>query len=101
MAAPPTDLPPALRSSATTKTLTWTVAIIALVYFLFPIYWVLVGTTKSNGDLLTSNPLWFGENNLAANYRSLQEWTQGLFWRWVGNSVLYSTAAGLIGSSCR
>lgn len=98
MAARTGSLPPALRSSSTTKILTWTVAVVALVYFLFPIYWVVVGTTKSNSDLLTTNPLWFGDNNIAANYRSLQEWTQGLFWRWVGNSVLYSTVAGVVGT---
>ena len=93
--APP---PRSLQVGPSTRVLTWVVALVALAYFLFPIYWLLVSSTKSNSDLLSSHPLWFGENNIAENYQSLQSWTQGLFWRWVGNSVLYSTVAGVVGT---
>lgn len=72
--------------------------IVALLYFLVPVFWLVVASTKNNRDLTSTFGFWFAEWNLPANYASLMEWTQGLFWRWVGNSILYSTVAGLIGT---
>lgn len=71
---------------------------IATVYFLAPVFWVVVASTKSNSDLSNTFGFWFAEWNLAANYQSLMSWTQDLFWVWVGNSVLYSTIAGVVGT---
>lgn len=74
------------------------VAVLALIYFLFPIYWVVISSTKSNSDLSSTFGLWFGEMNLAGNYAKLMGWTKGNFWRWVANSILYSTVAGVAGT---
>lgn len=93
------DEPP---KSAAPSPLVKTVGIIALVvamlYFLVPVYWLIVASTKSNADLSNSFGFWFADWNLAANYDALMEWTDGLFWRWVGNSVFYSVTAGLVGT---
>ena len=67
-------------------------------YFLAPVYRLLVSSTKSNHDLLTSNGWKMASNNIVANYHALMGWTQGLFWRWVGNSIFYSTVAGVVGT---
>lgn len=77
-----------------------TIVILAFVtiYFLFPLYWLIVNVTKDNADLVSSNGLLLADWNLGENYHALQEWTKGLFWRWVGNSFLYSTSAALIGT---
>ncbi|MDO5739268.1 MAG: carbohydrate ABC transporter permease [Ornithinimicrobium sp.] len=91
-------LPRSLRPARSTKVLTWTVLLLALVLFLGPVYWLVVSSTKSNADLISSNPLLTADNNLATNYAGLLSWTQGHFWRWVGNSVVYSTAAGVVGT---
>ena len=71
---------------------------ITMVYFILPIIWVMFSATKSNADLVSTNGFWFGHFELAENYTKLMGWTQGLFWRWVLNSLSYSTTAGVIGT---
>lgn len=80
------------------KILTWTVLVLVLIYFVFPLYWVVVSATKSNSALYSSNGFWFAELSIKENYNSLMSWTGGMFWRWVANSVFYSTAAGVVGT---
>ena len=87
-----------LEPSCFAKIVTWVVLIAVLVYFLFPIYWLIISSTKTNADLGDSNGLWFAHNAAAENYQKLMGTTNGHFWRWVANSVLYSTAAGAIGT---
>lgn len=72
--------------------------LVATLYFLAPVVWVMFAATKNNRDLSSSFGFWFAEWNLATNYESLMSWTQGMFWQWVGNSVFYSLSAGLIGT---
>ena len=82
-----------------TKVLTFIVLAVVLVYFLFPLYWLLLAATKSNAAMTTSNGLWFADEiRLKENYETLLAWTRGHFWRWVGNSLLYSTVAGAAGT---
>ena len=82
-----------------TKVLTVIVLAVVLVYFLVPLYWLLLAATKSNAAMTTSNGLWFAEEiRLKENYETLLAWTRGHFWRWVGNSLLYSTVAGAAGT---
>ena len=71
---------------------------ITMLYFILPIIWVMFSATKSNADLVSTNGFWFGHFELAENYTKLMGWTQGLFWRWVLNSLFYSTTAGVIGT---
>lgn len=74
------------------------VLVVATIYFIAPVLWVMIASTKSNRDLTSSFGFWFAEWNLPANYDSLMKWTQGLFWQWVGNSIFYSVSAGVIGT---
>ncbi|WP_022889833.1 carbohydrate ABC transporter permease [Agromyces italicus] len=98
-AASAADLPPrTLRPSPTAKGFGMVALVAAAVYFLAPVLWVLVAATKNNRDLTNSFGFWFAEWNLGANYDSLMGWTQGMFWRWVGNSIFYSLSAGVIGT---
>ncbi|WP_139416482.1 carbohydrate ABC transporter permease [Agromyces laixinhei] len=71
---------------------------VATIYFVAPVLWVMIASTKSNSDLTSTFGFWFAEWNLQANYESLMVWTQGLFWQWVGNSIFYSVTAGVIGT---
>lgn len=92
-------LPPkSLQPSSLARTITLVVLIAALLYFLLPIIWVIISSTKTNAELTSTNGFWFGTINLAENYEKLMSWTQGLFWRWVGNSLFYSLTAGIIGT---
>lgn len=92
--APPRNLAP----SRSARTLTIVLLIFALAYFLLPIVWLLFAATKSNADLVSSPGFWFGDFQLAENYTKLMDWTQGNFWRWVGNSMLYSGVAAVVGT---
>lgn len=77
--------PRSLAPSTFARVITAVVLIGALIYFLIPIVWVIFSSTKTNADLASSNGFWFARMNLAENYYKLNEWTGGLFWRWVGN----------------
>ena len=90
---PRTLAPKKLARIATIVALT-----ITMLYFILPIIWVMFSATKSNSDLVSTNGFWFGHFELADNYTKLMGWTQGLFWRWVLNSLFYSTTAGVIGT---
>ena len=79
--------------------MTIAVLVIVLAYMLGPVYWLIVSSTKSNSDLLTTSGWWFsGRNSFSTNYSALMSWTQGLFWRWILNSLLYSSVAGVLGT---
>lgn len=63
---------------------------ICAVYFVLPVYWVLVSATKSTADLFGSFGLWFAHFRLGANLEQLFTAQQGIFVRWLLNSVLYA-----------
>ncbi|WP_367113121.1 carbohydrate ABC transporter permease [uncultured Tessaracoccus sp.] len=92
------DIPRSLRPKPLARIITILVLVVVLLYMLGPIYWLIVASTKSNVDIVASNGWWFANNNVAQNYTNLMGWTNGLFWRWVGNSILYSTLAGVLGT---
>lgn len=95
----PTDTPRSLRPSVPARAVTIAVLVIVLAYMLGPVYWLIVSSTKSNSDLLTTSGWWFsGRNSFSTNYSALMSWTQGLFWRWILNSLLYSSVAGVLGT---
>jgi multiple sugar transport system permease protein len=68
------------------------VAILAIVagYFLVPIYWVVVASTKTTDQLLGSSPLWFAQPRPWRNLTELLTYDNGIYLRWLGNTVLYS-----------
>lgn len=91
--------PRSIAPSTAARTITLVVLVVTLFYFLAPIVWVMFSMTKSNPGLVSSPGFWFADDiQLAENYSKLMSWTQGLFWRWVGNSLLYSTAAAAFGT---
>lgn len=98
------ELPRSLRASKLTTTLTFVVLVAALIYFLFPIYWAIVASTKNPAQMVGSNGLWFAvslkelPDAIAQNYATLLGWTRGQFWRWVLNSILYSGISAAIGT---
>lgn len=87
-------LPPATaegeRPGRLARTIAWAVMLVAAVYFLAPVYWLVVASTKSTGDLFSTPGFWFADLNLVQNLRDLTARDGGIFWRWLGNSVVYS-----------
>ena len=91
------DLPRSMQPSALVKTITIVVLVFALIYFLFPIYWAIIASTKtpsqmtgSNGHVVRRAGLSDLPAAIAKNYGTLIGWTRGQFWRWVLNSLIYS-----------
>ncbi|MCR6687822.1 MULTISPECIES: carbohydrate ABC transporter permease [Cellulomonas] len=63
---------------------------IVLLYSLVPLAWLLINATKSQSDLFDSFGLWFGDGfALWDNIRATLTYDDGIFVRWLGNTVLY------------
>ncbi|TDD31644.1 carbohydrate ABC transporter permease [Actinomadura sp. KC06] len=73
-----------------TRVLVVAVLAVAAGYFLVPIYWLVVASTKSTDGLLGSSPLWFAEPRPWRNLMDLLTYDDGIYLRWLGNTVLYS-----------
>lgn len=71
---------------------------ISAIYFLLPLWWLVVSATKSNSSLQNSNGFWFDAPQLLANLERTFAYDGGMFPRWVLNSILYSGAAALLGT---
>jgi multiple sugar transport system permease protein len=74
-----------------------TLAMLAfLIYFLLPLFWLFIASTKTTGQLFSSFGLWFAEDvNLLSNVTSTFTFGGGVYTRWLLNTVFYSvTSAG-------
>ncbi|MFE1409855.1 carbohydrate ABC transporter permease [Streptomyces sp. NPDC058746] len=67
-------------------------------YFLFPLWWLLVSATKPFGEQFSGSGLWFDGFGLFDNVARLSSQDDGIFWRWMFNSVLYCGIGALIGT---
>lgn len=60
-------------------------------YFLLPLVWLLIASTKDNTDLFTSFGFWFGDRfSLGQNLSDVFTYRGGIFLRWAANTVLYA-----------
>jgi multiple sugar transport system permease protein len=83
---------PARRSTS------WLLTVIVLLivgYFLFPLYWLVVASTKSNADLFSSFGLWFANFNLFENIKSVLTFQDGVFIKWAINSAIYAVVSAV------
>ena len=69
---------------------------VSAVYFLIPIWWLLVAATKDQSQFTSTNPLWFADLNLFQNISDLVAYRDGVFLRWMGNSILYAGGGALL-----
>jgi len=72
--------------------------VIMAVYFLLPVYWLVVNSTKTQSDLVTTNGFWFSGWALWDNLQALFTRDDGVFLRWVLNSVLYAGVGAAVGT---
>lgn len=71
---------------------------VCTVYVLVPIWWLLVGSTKSREQFTGTNPLWFADFRLLDNIGTLLSYRDGVFVRWMLNSVAYTAGVALLGT---
>ncbi|PWH07449.1 sugar ABC transporter permease [Brachybacterium endophyticum] len=75
----------------TTTIIVTALLVIVALYFLVPVYWVIVNATKSTEDLFGTNGFWFGHTfQLFSNIGDVLTANGGAFPRWAANSLLYS-----------
>jgi multiple sugar transport system permease protein len=67
-------------------------------YFLVPIWWLLVAASKNRSQFNTTNPLWFADFSLFENIGNLVAYRDGVYLKWMLNSALYSGGGALIGT---
>jgi multiple sugar transport system permease protein len=68
--------------------------IVALGYFLVPLIWLGIASTKTNSGLFQSFGFWFDDPfNLFENLAGLFSRDGGVFWRWLQNTAIYAFAA--------
>ncbi|UEJ81890.1 carbohydrate ABC transporter permease [Brachybacterium halotolerans subsp. kimchii] len=75
----------------TTTIIVTAILVIVALYFLVPVYWVIVNATKSTEDLFGTNGFWLGKSfQLFSNLGDVLTANGGAFPRWALNSLLYS-----------
>ena len=80
-----------LDGTRSTTVLTRSVMAAAALYFLFPVWWLIVSASKSKPELYSTPGLWFGDSfRMFDNLQRAINYDQGLYLRWLGNSVLYA-----------
>ncbi len=66
------------------------------VYFLVPIWWLLVAGSKDQSAILNTNPLWFANFHLFQNIGDLFSYRNGVYLQWLRNSVIYAGLGGAV-----
>jgi multiple sugar transport system permease protein len=67
-----------------------------LVYFLFPLFWLVIAATKTTGDLFSTFGLWLGHDfSLITNVRDTFTRNDGEYLRWMGNTLVYATVSSI------
>ena len=77
----------------------WMLSAILFVIWLYtalPLFYVLVSASKSNNDLFTTFGLWFAADfKLFDNIQQVLSFQGGIFARWLLNTIVYATTAGI------
>ena len=81
------------------KALILVLLIVFLGYFLIPLIWLLISSTKTNAGLFNTFGFWFGKNmNFFQNLKDLFAYDRGHFALWMRNTAIYAVIAA-VGSS--
>ena len=71
------------------------ILLLGALYCLLPLAWVLMASTKSGGDLFTSNTF-VPSGHLFDNIVELTQYRGGLYWRWMLNTALYAGVGAVL-----
>ncbi|MGV8883707.1 MAG: carbohydrate ABC transporter permease [Rhodoglobus sp.] len=78
------------RESILSRTAAMLVMGVFTVYFLVPIWWLVVASTKSSEQFTSTNPLFFADFSFFENVAALAAYHDGIYFRWLINSVGYA-----------
>ena len=69
---------------------------LCVLYFVLPLWWLLVSSTKDNAALFSTFGLWFGGDfSLWENLQTLFTVRDGIFTRWLVNTFVYAVSAAV------
>ncbi|KDN78036.1 sugar ABC transporter permease [Streptomyces olindensis] len=96
-AGPAPTAPKRRRPASPRRSTPLTIAMLAaLAYFLLPLFWLLVASTKNTQDLFNSFGLWFSHApQLLANIRATFTQDDGVFVHWLLNTAAYAVVSAL------
>jgi multiple sugar transport system permease protein len=88
------------RKLADRRSTVLTIAMVALLaYFLLPLFWLVIASTKTTGDLFSTFGLWFGNTfALFSNIGKTLTQNNGEYARWLSNTFFYSVV-GAVGAA--
>lgn len=84
------------RERVMSRTVAMVIMGVFTVYFLVPIWWLVVAGSKDTGSILTTNPLWFANFQMFQNIGDLFSYRNGVYLQWLRNSVLYAGLGGAV-----
>jgi multiple sugar transport system permease protein len=89
--------PASARRTRSRRSTPLTIAMLAvLAYFLIPLFWLTVSSTKSTEDLFNTFGLWFSHApQLLTNVRATLSANDGVFIRWLVNTVFYAGVSSI------
>ena len=64
--------------------------LLAVLYMLFPLVWLVTAATKDTGSLLAGDTFSFKGFDLSKNLSDIASYGDGVYFRWYGNSLLYA-----------
>ena len=74
------------------------VLLLGALYCLLPVCWVLAASTKTRGELFTTNAFAPG-TGLFSNIADLSAYRDGIFWQWMAKTALYAGVGALLSSA--
>ncbi len=89
------------RESVISRSAAMIVMGVFTIYFLLPIFWLLVSSTKTASNFNTTFSLWFSATSVQDFFGNLVELftrQDGIYLRWLLNSIAYAGVAGLLGT---
>ncbi|MGP4001647.1 carbohydrate ABC transporter permease [Streptomyces sp. 8N706] len=78
------------------RVITASLLAVAAVYFLVPVYWLVVSATKSSQDLFGTFGLWFADPHPLRYLGDVLTYDDGIYLRWFGNSLLYAGVGAVV-----
>jgi multiple sugar transport system permease protein len=74
------------------------VMLVSALYFLLPVWWLVVAANKKHGEQFSGSGLWFDGIHIVENVRILMTEGDGIFLRWMLNSILYAGLGATVGT---
>ncbi|MDP9869806.1 MULTISPECIES: carbohydrate ABC transporter permease [Streptosporangium] len=84
-----------MRATIRSQVLTTAVLCVVAAYVLLPLWWLVVSATKSGADLFDTPALWFGSVDIGGNLDRLMSQDNGLYPRWLLNTLVYAGGGAL------